>query len=573
MNRIIVLACLALAFERPSVAASATPVATFSHFRYVGRQPVHRRIALGPDEYRNPIIEGSYSDPSIVRVGRNYFLANASFTLFPGEPIFRSRDLVHWRQIASAIDRPGMLNFGGLDTWQGVYAPNLRYHAGRFYLLSACASCGGIYIQSATHAGGPWSNPKFLGLDGIDPSIMFDDNGPTYLLSNGAPVETPLYDGHRAIWMQEIDLETLALVGPRRVIVDGGDGQARKPFWIEGPHLFKRDGWYILICAQGGTKENHTEVAFRSRSAWGPYAAAPGNPILSQLGLDPARPDPVVQTGHADFVQTAAGDWWAVFLGSRPWGPRETDYNTGRETFLLPVSWHDDWPSILPAGEAVPYALHRPKLPAVPLGEVHAGDFAVTDDFTSTRLQSHWATLGWHGSAPYRVRKGALELHARSSGLGTSAQPALVAIRQQHMDAGARVTLRFVPRFPGDRAGLTAYQGSGRFLALSVAGASAGGRELRLERMAGQADIAASSGVGALVASTPLSGSASTPVQLRVDAKGRAYRFDYKTSKAGWRNLGGDQDGAVLSTSQASGFTGVLLGLFTTSLNAPKPAD
>ena len=508
-----------------------------------------------------------------MRVGRDYFLANASFTLFPGEPIFRSRDLVHWRQIASAIDRPGMLDFRGLDTWLGVYAPDLKYHAGRFYLVNTCGSCGGIYIQSAVRAGGPWSDPKFLGAEGIDPGIMLDDDGRAYVLNNGPPAEQPLYDGHRAIWMQQIDLDALALIGPRRVVVDGGDDLAKKPFWIEGPHLFKRDGWYILICAQGGTKENHTEVAFRSHAVWGPYVAAPSNPILSQLNLDRKRPDPVVQTGHADFVQTPAGDWWAVFLGSRPWGPRETDYNTGRETFLLPVSWRGDWPSILPAGDAVPYAVPRPKLFNAPISEAHSGDFAIADDFESSRLKSPLATLGWSGSAPYHVGHGVLELRARSSDLGGPEKPALVAIRQQHMDATGRVTLRFIPRDPEDRAGLVAYQGFGRFLALSVTGAPGRGRELRLERMAGEADIAAHPGVGALVASAPLPGATSAPVQLRIAAKGRTYRFDYKTSNGGWRSLGGDQDGAVLSTSQANGFTGVLFGMFTTSRTPPATAN
>ena len=183
------------------------------------------------------------------------------------------------------------------------------------------------------------------------------------------------------------------MTGARTFIVDGGAKRAEMPFWIEGPHLFWKDGRYYLICAEGGTKEAHHEVVFRADAVRGPWHPGP-SPILSQLGLDPARPDPVVQAGHADFVQTPAGDWWAVFLASRPWGAGDLDYNTGRETFLLPVHWRDGWPLILPQGLSVPLVVRGPALHRIATGELHGGDYRVADDFDRPRLARSWAMLG-----------------------------------------------------------------------------------------------------------------------------------------------------------------------------------
>lgn len=376
-----------------AAAAASAPTATFSRFRYEGRQPAHARTPLQPGYYRNPIIQGSYSDPSIVRVGEDYYLVTASFTAFPGLPIFHSRDLVHWRQIGSALSRPAQLSMRRIDTWQGIYAPAIAHRNGLFYLITTCQGCGGNFVVTARRPEGPWSDPHRLPFEGIDPSLFFDDDGRAWVVNNGPPQGRPRYDGHRAIWLQEIDLRTFAMTGPRTVIVDAGANPAERPFWIEGPHLFRREGAYYLICAEGGTKERHHEVAFRAETLRGPWLAAP-SPILSQLDLDPARPDPVVQVGHADMVGTPAGDWWAVFLGARPWSRNELDYDTGRETFLLPVHWTGGWPVILSPGLPMPLVTRAPALPKRRSGEPHGGDYAIADDFRSPRLAARWSMLG-----------------------------------------------------------------------------------------------------------------------------------------------------------------------------------
>ncbi len=305
-----------------------------------------RRSRRAPDQFFNPILAGFYPDPSITRAGDAYYLVTSSFVYYPGVPIFRSTDLVHWTQIGSVLDRPSQLHVDSAGISRGIFAPVIRYHDGTFYMITTLIDRGGNFIVTAKNPAGPWSDPIWLReVDGIDPSIFFDDDGRAYITNNGPPVETPLYEGHRAIWVQEYDVANKKMIGPRSVIVNGGVDLAKKPIWIEAPHILKVKGQYYLICAEGGTADQHSEVVFRSSSPLGPYTPYSGNPILTQRHLDPSRAFPVTSTGHADFVETQNGEWWAVFLGTRPYA--NDTYNIGRETFLLPVRWVDGWPVIL----------------------------------------------------------------------------------------------------------------------------------------------------------------------------------------------------------------------------------
>ena len=229
-------------------------------------------------------------------------------------------------------------------------------------MITTLVDRGGNFYVTAKNPAGPWSDPVWLSeIDGIDPSFFFDDDGKSYILNNGPPVGEPLYEGHRAIWIQQYDFGTKKLVGPRSVIVNGGVDLAKKPIWIEAPHIFKRDGTYYLICAEGGTADQHSEVVFRSQSVMGPYVPVLRQPDSHAAASRCQRPFPIETTGHADFVETPNGEWWAVFLGTRNYG---TDlWNTGRETFLLPVTWVDGWPTILTGQATVPYVHARPSLP------------------------------------------------------------------------------------------------------------------------------------------------------------------------------------------------------------------
>ena len=541
-----------------AAAAAAAPLATFTDFHYHGRQALTASPTPGPGEYANPILAGSRSDPSIVRVGRTYYLANASMGYWPGQPIWRSGDMVHWELAASAISRTEQLDLSRIDPgWQGLWAPDLKHHDGWFYLINTCYGCGGIFAMRSRTVEGPWPKPTFLKLTGIDPSIFFDEDGRAYIVFNGPPPEgAPAWEGHRAIWLQEIDPSTLALRGERTLLVDGGTHPPEHPFWIEGPHIFRKDGRYYLIAAQGGTNEHHSEVVFRSDALKGPYVAGPA-PILSQEGLDPGRKDPVANAGHADFVQTPAGDWWAVFLGARPYGDGATDFATGRDTFLLPVSWKDGWPTILPAGEAIAPLAPRPRLPDAPAkGWPLAGDYTITDRFTSPDLSPRWSRMRSSDERWWRTGGGGLAITPQPVELGASrGQPSFVALRQAHANVEASLSVRLARADPGDRAGLAVVQDARRWFLLAVTAAPGGARTLRLFRRTGDAEPAG--GVPVESATLPAGGA---PVRLRVRVEGPAFRFAYRPGSGGWRDLGGVQDGAFLSNRIAKGFTGVVLG-------------
>jgi alpha-N-arabinofuranosidase len=530
----------------------------FDWFSYQGNDSVYRTVTAGPNEYLNPVLAGFYPDPSIVRVGDDYYLVTSSFAYFPGVPIFRSRDLVSWTQIGSVLDRPSQLDLDGAGISRGIFAPAIRYDGGTYYMITTLIDRGGNFFVTATDPAGPWSDPVWLpSVDGIDPSFFFDDNGKAYVVNNGPPIGTPLYEGHRAIWIQEFDPAAKRMVGPRSLIVNGGVDLSRKPIWIEAPHILKKDGRYYLICAEGGTAYDHSEVVFRSDSPTGPYLPYPGNPILTQRHLDRSRPFPITTAGHADFVETPNGEWWAVFLAVRPYSG--TLYNNGRETYLMPVRWVDGWPVLTTGNELVPYVHRRPALPAQSPGPVpHAGNFTVRDDFDGPELAGYWQFIRtprerWYD---FTSSPGSLTLRARPAGF-TRVQPSFVGRRQQHLNASASTAMTYMPAKDGDKAGLVAFHNEDHYYLLAVA--RDGGRTVvQLEKHAGPA----TGPDGQVVASAPIDLSSGAPVYLRADARGGRYDFSYATQPGRWTLLQGDADGTILSTNLAGGFVGTMLGLY-----------
>ena len=529
--------------------------AAFDWFAYDGSDPANASAPAG--SYTNPVMQGFYPDPSITRVGDDFYLVNSTFAWFPGIPVFHSRDLVNWRQIGNAIDRPDQLDFARLGLSRGVFAPAIEHHQGVFYILNTCVDCGGNFLITATDPAGPWSDPVWLPEieGGIDPSLFFDEDGRAWIVNNGPPEGQPLYEGHRAIWIQEYDPRAKRMIGPRRVLVNGGVDISTRPIWIEGPHIFRRDGWYYLICAEGGTAEGHSQVALRSRSVTGPYTPNPANPILTQRGLPQDRPNPITSAGHADFVQLDDGSWWATFLAVRPY--RGDFYNTGRETFLMPVRWEDGWPRITAPGDLIPYAHPRPNLPQPEVAsQPTSGAFSVIEEFDRTSLPFDWMMVRNPRAPWYGFAGGQLLLQAMPTGLGDNGNPAFLARRQQHLNATASTLMRFEPRVDGEEAGLAAFQNDDfwYFLALS----REGGRDvLKLERRAGPNDPA----TGTTIASIPSPVARGAPLWLRVEARGEAYHFSYAVRDGEWRPLLRDADGSILSTRTAGGFVGAVFGL------------
>jgi xylan 1,4-beta-xylosidase len=532
---------------------AAASVATFNWFEYRGDDHLPTPAA---GQYANPILQGFYPDPSITRVGDDFYLVNSTFAWFPGIPVFHSRDLVNWAQIGNAIDRPEQLDFKTLGLSRGVFAPDISWHDGTFYILNTCVDCGGNFVITAKDPAGPWSDPVWLPeIDGgIDPSLFFDGDGSAWLVNNLPPPGTPLYDGHRAIWIQRFDTATLKLAGPRTLLLNGGVRPEDKPIWIEGPHIFRKDDWYYLIAAEGGTAENHSQVILRSRTVTGPYEPSGGNPILTQRDLPRDRANPITSAGHADFVETRNGEWWTTFLATRPYA--DDLYNTGRETFLMPVRWNGGWPSITGPGEVIPWVAARPGLPNAPAPLRTNGSFLVREEFTATTLPFHWMMMRNPRESWWTIEQGSLQIRPRPVALGDNGNPSFLARRQQHINASATTEMRFNPS-KGAEAGLVALQ-SDEFWYSLVIGTNDGQPVIRLKRRAGSTDPV----TGKTIHEAPLTEARNEAVQLRIDARGAKYDFSWSPDGKRWIAVATDVDGTVLSTKRAGGFVGAVLGVY-----------
>lgn len=544
-SRMSALPLAALSLAASTMVAQAAP-ARFDRFTYSGQSI--EKVDVKPGEYRNPILTGYYPDPSIKRVGDDYYLVNSSFAHFPGLPIFKSKDLVNWTQIGNAIDRPEQLDFKGRRISEAVFAPDISYHDGTFYIINTCVECKGNFVITAKDPAGPWSNPIWLPFEGIDPSIYWEGDK-AYIVNNRAPDETPRYKGHRAIWIQEYDWRVGKMVGESTQLINGGVDISKKPVWIEGPHIFRKDGYYYLTAAEGGTSVNHSQVAFRSKELRGPYVPFAGNPILTQRDLDPNRPDMIGSAGHAELVETQNGDWWATFLAVRPYDA-DDHYNIGRETFLLPVEWKDGWPIILPRGQAIPHALKAPNLPRQPKPKLPtSGDFAYVEEFNGAKLPMEWIGIRNPQKPVYQLKGGTLELESGAQIGDLDGVPAFMGRRQQHANATFSTTLRYTPVKDGDRAGLAAVQSDRSNLFFG------------LTRIAGKPVVALytrdDADTDTLVASAPVP--ATGPITLTIKATGGTMAFDYGVGGK-TQTLKANLDVTLLSTKKAGGFVGAVVG-------------
>ncbi|MFN7057094.1 glycoside hydrolase family 43 protein [Hyphomonas sp.] len=531
--------------------------AVFTDFVYEGQEPDPGAWPAPDGQFTNPILAGFYPDPSITQVGGDFYMVHSTFTWFPGIPVWHSTDLVNWTQIGNAIDRPGMLDFDGLGLSRGVFAATIDYHEGTYYIANTCVDCSGNFILTASDPAGPWSDPIWTPhVGGIDPSLFFGADGKVWLMNNDEPASGSTYDGHRAIWIREVHPETFEALSEPVMILDGGVRPEEKPIWIEGPHIYNVDGWYYLSAAEGGTAVEHSQVILRSREVTGPYEPYPGNPVMTQRDLPADRPHPVTSVGHADYVIDNDGTWWAVFLGVRPY---EGDYyNTGRETFLLPVSWETGWPVILERGVVVPRTLPRPALPEAAAGPLPTtGSFGVSEDFSGEAANFHWMTPRVPKEDWYTMSGGQLTLTPRPVGLGDEAQPSFLARRQQHMAASAEVSVAFNPAATGDEAGLAAFQSDEYWFALGLSRGADGAPAVRLRQRAG-ADAPAA---GETLANVALEAGTSE-VRLRFEGDGAEYAAFWALPGGDWQRLGPDLDGKTLSTRRAGGFVGAVFGVY-----------
>jgi alpha-N-arabinofuranosidase len=533
-------------------------IATFESFTYEGSDPIYENLDVSSDEFINPVNAGFYPDPSIVRVENDYFMVHSSFSYYPGIPIFHSTDLVNWEQIGHVLDRPSQLPVDSLGLSRGIFAPTIEYHDGTFYVLSTLVDAGGNFMVTTSDPAGHWSDLKWLdNVGGIDPSIFFDDNGTSYVLNNDAPEDGPLYEGHRAIWIREYDVDSNLSIGEPEMIINGGVDITQQPIWIEGPHIMKVNGEYILHAAEGGTGPNHSQVVLKGDNPLGPFTPYENNPILTQRHLSSNRDFAVEYVGHADMVETQNGEWWTVFLGVRPYDG--THFNTGRETFLLPVTWTDGWPVILEDDKTVPLKLQRPDLPkSTPPVPPQHGNFSYTDNFDSSELSDYWVMIRnpddvWWSLTP----DGSLEIEARPDAISGLGNPSYIGRRQQHAYASASTKMTFDPRDQSDAAGLVAFQSENFYYFLGVTLTADGEREIFLEKSEGDDKK--------IIASKILDQDTGSDIYLKIDARGAVYDFSYGWNENNWTTLFEDADGTILSTVNAGGFVGTTFGMYAYS--------
>ena len=528
--------------------------ARFDYFKYKGND-ARFNVSIDPThQYYNPVLAGFYPDPSVCRVGDTYYLVNSSFTFFPGVPLSTSKDLVNWKPAGHVLDRPSQVPLKGQHVSGGIFAPAISYNKKNktFYMITTNVGAGNFFVKSKDPSKG-WSEPIYLPkIDGIDPSFFFDDNGKGYIVHNGPVVGGADYEGQRAIRLFEFDVKGDSIKGDFKQILRGGTHVEARPIWIEGPHLFKKGKFYYLMCAEGGTGGWHSEVILRAKSPEGPWEENPNNPILTQrTGLDPNRKDPVSSAGHADIVEDGKGNWWAVFLACRPY--EEDMYNTGRDTYLLPVTWKDGWPEILAKNTPIATVGEKAGLkPQTDMPNRYSGNFEYTDRFESFD-DSRWMFL--RDVTDFIVKPGdekGIEFKLLPGNIYKREPMSALWARQQHGTFTAETAINFTPRNDKEIAGIALLQKEDHNFVL--------GKTMKNGKLMLTLTRAEKNNV--TIASTPIKDG---ELRLKVEGHDRYYDFYYAEQGGDWQLLVKGVDASNLSTQKSGGFIGAVIGLYASS--------
>ena len=524
---------------------------------------------------RNPILRGFNPDPSVVRVGGDYFIATSTFEWFPGVQIHHSRDLVNWRLLTRPLRRATQLNMLGAPDSCGVWAPDLTYADGRFHLVYTDVkrygrtTVGGAsgaslrdfhnYLVTANDVEGDWSDPVYLNSSGFDPSLFHDDDGKKYLL-NMLWDHRPGQNRFAGIVIQEFSPAEQRLVGGRRVIFSGTTLGL-----TEGPHLYKRGGYYHLLTAEGGTSWGHAVTMARARKIDGPYELHPDVYVLSARH----RPDVALQrTGHADLVDTADGNTYMVYLCGRPL-PNRGRCTLGRETAIQKMVWGEDgWLRTI-AGDGVPSL----ETEAPPLAPHPAAITAAREDFDDAQLPKDFQWLRSPGHEELFTlsdRRGFLRLYGRET-VGSLFTQALVARRQQSHCYSASTRVEFEPRHFQQMAGLICYYNSSKFHYLYISQDEAVGRHVRV--MSALPDQTQTDAFTPAFAIPP-----DVAIELRVEIDYERLHFAYRVSGAEWTWVPQQFDASILSDEATApglpNFTGAFVGVACQDMSGTRcPAD
>lgn len=516
-----------------------------------------------PRQASNPILPGCYPDPSICRVGEDFYLVTSTFEYFPGLPIFHSTDLIEWAQIGHVITEPEQLNYAGIRSSGGLYAPTLRHDGENFWIVCTLVAHegehpGGNFVMTAPEITGPWSEPTWLNTDGIDPSVFFDDDGRIWMHGTRlAPA--PQWPSQTEIWLREYSPQAEALVGEEHVLWRGA---VQGAVWSEAPHIYKINGTYYLLTAEGGTDFHHAVSIARAPEVTGPYTGAPTNPIFTHRHL--GREYPVVGAGHADLVQASNGSWWAVLLAMRTSGGYH--YNLGRETFLVPVAWEEGWPVFAPG---VGRLTDRVEVPA--FDRLDRTD-RVKSPPDLVGIPPEWTTV--RGPLDFVApRSDGWDIEMRPTTLYERGRPALVAVRQPafNMNFGARLRCELAP---GEEAGVVVRQSEEDHVRCAVV------RDARSGEWVVRA-IHRKNGADQTLMSETIAGA--SVFDFEISARGQEYRVlacaadgadaDEPTpnaeSRAARAKIAVDFDGRQLDSVTTGGFLGLWLGVYASSNGAP----
>ena len=537
---------------------------------------------------QNPILPGFFPDPSICRVGDDYYIANSSFEWFPGVPIHHSRDLANWRFIGHALTRKSQLDLRGVPDSAGVWAPSLSFADGQFWLIYTNLRNTGmgrpfkdleIFLTTAPEISGPWSEPAELNSVGFDPSLFHDDDGRKWLVNM-------LWDFRKGksrfagIVIQEYDHTSRKLVGPMTKILD------KQGILTEGPNIYKRDGWYYLMLAEGGTGWNHGISMARSKNILGPYELDPQMSVLT------SREDaslPLQKAGHGELVETPAGEWFLAHLASRPIKTRagknllSPDKSTsaeahagdrcmlGRETCLQKVEWRDGWLRIAGGGTKPHFAIGAPSIGSARTEESEKRadpmlGASVRDEFNSPKPDVHWSSLRVPADESWlslRERPGWLRLRGRDS-LHSFFDQSLIARRMQHFKFTAETRMEFSPENFMQSAGLVCYYDTRTHFYLRVTHDETRGKILGVSLT--------DDGVYDELAGSEIVVNDWNQFFLRAEIDSQKLQFNASPDGKNWRNVGPILDASKLSDDYGAGlhFTGAMIGLCAQDVGGAK---
>lgn len=488
-------------------------------------------------KFNNPVIKGFYPDPSVCKVNDTYYMVCSSFQFFPGVPIFESKDLINWTQIGHCLTRKSQIELETVGSSGGVFAPTIRHHNGRFYMTTTNDTLRQNFYVWTDDIYGEWSEPVFVDQGGIDPDLYFED-GRTFFMSNGVDDF-----GKGGIVQCEIEIETGRKLSPSRSIWAGTGGR-----YLESPHMYKINGLYYLMAAEGGTEYGHMITYARSESLTGPFEPYAHNPVLTNRNLGGYELQGV---GHGDLVQDSAGNWWIFHLGFRQIGRWLTFHHLGREVFLAPVTFGEDgWFTAGHDGTTL-ISIETDRIPetVVQREKKHY-------TFGNTDWHLDWARLRHPVESNYRLNADKVTLQGTSVTLDAPATPTFIGLRQRDFDAEISCDVSLDLSNNEGEAGLTIYMDENHHYDLALRKTAAGYQVIERLNIGDiksvEREIALSDG-----------GHAAT---LAIKSEHERYSFFLRSGSEDI--LLGSAQTRYLSSEVAGGFTGVLIGLYAVGEDA-----